>query len=249
MLSWLLCLSLQGSELKLPLIVGFQDEQNRATAQASLHQWTVSVLKDARTDLRNIIEEQWYKPTLKAILLRRAKKGVQDDTQQPIAESPNTPEIEPQGQLQELESQLPNVPVVEEPQNVSAPVRPIDPNNPPFRIKMTFDDIVFDTFLEKSAAALGLLQAGAITKEICLKIAQIDEQYIAQMMQLWAEQEEAKLLKQQQSMTVDMEPATTPVPTAEEPPATAVIPNMPIATGQATAAASSSKEFDYVGGD
>ena len=55
----------------VPLVVAFQDEQNRATAEASIIQWYESVLSFKRTQLNNVMWRQWYKPQLEYIFEQR----------------------------------------------------------------------------------------------------------------------------------------------------------------------------------
>lgn len=53
--------------LTVPLVVAFQDEQNRATAEHSIIQWYESTLQYKRNQLNNMIWQQWYKPQLEKI--------------------------------------------------------------------------------------------------------------------------------------------------------------------------------------
>ena len=50
--------------LTVPLGVGWQDDQNRATFEGSIIQWYSSVLGFKRSQLDNIMWRQWYKPQL-----------------------------------------------------------------------------------------------------------------------------------------------------------------------------------------
>ena len=230
-------------DLTIPLIVGFQEDQPMATAQASLHQWTVSVLKDKRTDLKNIIEEQWYKPILKAILKRRQSQ-IQEEVPLQQPEETQTPSetaadsLSPDNPLGQTPLEIPTTqrspmspfderqPVIQE----QPVVTQIDPENPPFKIKMTFDNIIFDTFLEKAAAVLGFLQAGAITKEIALEIAGL-EQYIERMKAEEAAREEKKALGQMvEGESPDLDTTIEPQAVGGEP--SVNLPNLPIAARQ-----------------
>ena len=48
----------------VPLVVAFQDEQNRATAEHSIIQWYESTLQYKRMQLNKVLWHQWYKPQL-----------------------------------------------------------------------------------------------------------------------------------------------------------------------------------------
>jgi hypothetical protein len=63
----------------VPLVVGFQDEQNRATAESSLQQWYDGPLQFKRSHLNNVMWMQWYKPIL--------EKMFEDSNLQSLAET------------------------------------------------------------------------------------------------------------------------------------------------------------------
>jgi hypothetical protein len=167
-------------DLTVPLIVGFQDEQNRATAQASLHQWTESVLKDRRNELRNVIEEQYYKPMLKAILQRR-----KDETDKYIETQPEIPSqteepaklgAQVQQQQSPLTTQLDNgTSQISNVNDVVNETKGIDIENPPFRVKMVYDDIILDTFVEKADAVTKMFDSGLLTEEMAVEKAGLDD--------------------------------------------------------------------------
>jgi len=53
--------------LTIPLVVAFQDEQNRATGEGAMIQWYESALEFKRRQLNNVLWQQWYKPQLEQI--------------------------------------------------------------------------------------------------------------------------------------------------------------------------------------
>jgi hypothetical protein len=126
----------------------------------------------------------------------------------------------------------------------------IDPNDPPFRFKMSFEDIIFDTFLEKAAAVLGYKEARIIDEEIAMEVGGFSDEHIEKMRAKWAEAEAARALKM----------APQPTPTATSPPimegngngqglegegeAKPGVPSLPIA---ARAAGSSTKDTKIIG--
>jgi hypothetical protein len=55
-------------DLTVPLGVGFQDEQNRATLEGTLQQWYDGPLQFKRSHLNKVIWDQWYKPILEDML-------------------------------------------------------------------------------------------------------------------------------------------------------------------------------------
>jgi hypothetical protein len=178
-------------DLKVPLVIGFQDEQNRATAYAALHQWTESVIKDQRTSLKNTLEEQWYKPCLSALIRRAQKIQAQTPTAPVVQTPPNIQDIRQRLQAPPLTSPpldeeiqpVPNTPV-----GAALPhLDQIDPNDPPFRFKMSFEDIIFDTFLEKAAAVLGYKEARIIDEEIAMEVGGFSDEHIERMRAKWAE--------------------------------------------------------------
>ena len=62
--------------LTVPLVVAFQDEQNRATAEETMNQWYESVLAFKRNQLNNLMWLQWYKPQLMKIFEDRTMERV-----------------------------------------------------------------------------------------------------------------------------------------------------------------------------
>lgn len=66
--------------LTIPLVVAFQDEQNRSTAEHSMIQWYESVLEFKRNQINHVLWHQWYKPQLEKIfegldMTRAAESG------------------------------------------------------------------------------------------------------------------------------------------------------------------------------
>lgn len=198
----------------VPLIVAFQDEQNRATAQASLNQMTVSVLEKERTRLRNVMEPQWYIPNLRALIrMHQMQQGLSE----PLAE------YQDQGVVNALERSN---------KILQINLNPL--SDIPFKPRMTFKNKTIDTFLEKSAAALGWLQANALTTAMALEVAGLEE--YAERMQVIEEQK-----KQEAIMNAPLPTTTTtampmtqsqPQPQQQKITPTGAIPNFPIQSGQ-----------------
>ena len=191
----------------VPLVVAFQDEQNRATAGYALNQMKVSVLEKHRTKLRNVLEPQWYIPNLKALIRKRA------------------------GLPQEEEEQKGIIPALEQ----SARILELDPETIqlPFKPKMIFKDKSFDSFLEKSAALLGWLNAGGLTIPMALQAADLDEFVEPMKAELAAKIQREALIPGMPS-TPGAEP-TTVMPTQSE----TEIPNFPINKSMGTLGGSS----------
>jgi hypothetical protein len=57
--------------LTVPLVVAFQDEQNRSTAETAMVQWYESTLEFKRKHINNVMWQQWYKPQLEKIFESR----------------------------------------------------------------------------------------------------------------------------------------------------------------------------------
>lgn len=55
----------------VPLVVAFQDEQNRSTAEHSMIQWYESTLEYKRNQLNSVLWSQYYKPQLETIFENR----------------------------------------------------------------------------------------------------------------------------------------------------------------------------------
>jgi hypothetical protein len=183
----------------VPLVVAFQDEQNRATAGYALNQMKVSVLEKHRTKLRNTLEPQWYIPNLRALMRKRYGESAKEPSQE-----------ETEGIIPALER--------------SARILELDPETLelPFKPKMIFRDKSFDSFLEKSAALLGWLNAGALTIPMALELADLDKQ---------AEEMKTEIAnrKMQIMQTMPVSPETSPEasqPTSNT--TNSAIPNFPI---------------------
>ena len=132
----------------VPLVVAFQDEQNRATAGYALNQMKVSVLEKHRTKLRNVLEPQWYLPNLRALMRKRTGTVPEEE------EGGMIPALEHSAKILEIDAEALQV---------------------PFKPKMIFKDKSFDSFLEKSAALLGWLNAGGLTIPMALEEAGLDQ--------------------------------------------------------------------------
>ena len=145
--------------MTVPHSVGFQETENRATAQYDLTQWTVSTLESKRSDIRDVMERDYYHPSLKIMLRNLQIQQTQENfmslgSMNPIAGS----------QYQADLTALQNEPMEE----------------PEFKFKLEFENIVFDTFIERTAAIIGLKQNGFITTDIGLELAGL-ERFIDRM--------------------------------------------------------------------
>lgn len=196
----------------VPLVIGFQDEQNRATAGYALNQMKVSVLEKHRTKLRNVLEPQWYLPNLRALIKKRSALPVEED------------EYNNEGIIPSLER--------------SANILQLDPEvlQIPFKPKMVFKDKSFDSFLEKSAALLGWLNAGGLTIPMALEAADLNE-YVEPMKAEIA----AKVQRQALVPGMPSTPGAEPTPTATTMPTQSEteIPNFPINKSMGTMGGSS----------
>jgi hypothetical protein len=194
----------------VPLVVAFQDEQNRATAGYALNQMKVSVLEKHRTKLRNVLEPQWYIPNLRALIRKRAGTPAKEEETEGII-----PALERSSRILQIEPEALEI---------------------PFKPKMIFKDKSFDSFLEKSAALLGWLNAGALTIPMALESADLD-QYVEPM------KAEIAAKVQRQSMVTGMPetPGAEPspmMPTQSE----TEIPNFPINKSMGASSIDSSKD-------
>jgi hypothetical protein len=188
----------------VPLVVAFQDEQNRATAQAALNQMKVSVLEKMRTTIRNVVEPQWYIPNLQAIMRKKQRQQLGPE---PTGEEEEgiIPALERSSKILEVDAET-----------IALPFRP----------KMVFKDKSVDTFLEKSAALLGWLQAGGLTIPMALDILGLHKE--AEVMKAEIERREAKALQTQVLATQQAPPEQTQQEGIPGQQAKGAIPNFPI---------------------
>lgn len=118
--------------LTIPLVVAFQDEQNRATAEHALIQWYESTLQYKRNQINNILWQQWYKPQLGKIF-----------------ESKDIERAASSGSvLQYLETRAQTIEKAEE-SGEDMPTQTI-----PFKVKLEFSNVRTTGFLDTASALL-----------------------------------------------------------------------------------------------
>ena len=177
-------------DLEIPeLMMGFEDTQNRATANALLLAWTSSKLKYERTLIRDVVEKHFIDRNIKAlVVLNGGLKSIgnlQQYTDAYDITSPNfvptvaaTPEFNPAtpGRIS-IDAAVP------------FDIQDLVVGMLPFTIKLTFADITLDNFLDKAAAAIGLKNASIIDEfEMALELLGL-QKYIPKMRQYSMEQE------------------------------------------------------------
>jgi hypothetical protein len=198
--------------LQVPLILFEPDVTNRATSQEVMEAWNVSTLRNYRSWLKDVIQDQWINPILKQIISNeRAGLGVEgedsilptklSEPEQP--ERPNPEDNEPKGpkepeepqpdelldidkqEAQEERKRLERERLINTPLSDKEiiPVDAIDPATGevlvyrlPWKIKVEFMPINFDTFKEKAQTAILLKQNGLATTERALDIIEMDDE-------------------------------------------------------------------------
>jgi len=77
----------------------------------------------------------------------------------------------------------------------------------PFKIYLKFSNIIFDTFLDRSAGVLGIFSSGIIDEDIALELSKL-EKYIPKMRKIRAEKEKTRIMELQaqlEDQALDME--------------------------------------------
>jgi hypothetical protein len=197
-------------QLQVPVILFDPDILNRATSQELMEAWTVSVLKGYRSWLADIIQDQWLNPIVKKMIENErdaARTGT--DTQEPQAEerltlSQSKTEAGDKGKAEASEESTsgnnPNlVPTITK---ELIPIEAIDPTTGevlvyrlPWKIKLEFEALNYDTFKEKVESSILLKNNGLATTATALKrIGVTDENEIAQLLEM---EEERRIQNQQ----------------------------------------------------
>lgn len=176
-------------DLEIPeLLMGFEDTQNRATANALLLAWTSSKLKFERVLVRDVVEKHYIDRNIKALIILngglKSLGNMQQYTEQYDITSPsfrptiaNTPFANPAnpGRLSPDAA-------------VPFAIEDIVVSMLPFTIKLTFGDITLDSFLDKAAAVIGLKNASILDEfEMALELLGL-QKYIPKMRQYSIEQ-------------------------------------------------------------
>lgn len=195
-------------DLEIPeLLMGFEDTQNRATANALLLAWTSSKLKFERTLVRDVVEKHFIDYNIKSlIILNGGLKSIGDLAQYTEKYDITSPNF---------------VPTIANSANYN-PLTPgrlsVDAGIPfalddlvvsmlPFTIKLTFADITLDSFLDKAAATIGLKNASIIDEfEMALELLGL-QKYIPKMRQYSMEQkaEQEAIFGQQNQAYLQMQ--------------------------------------------
>jgi|GEM_PF-6152826 len=195
-------------DLEIPeLMMGFEDTQNRATANALLLAWTSSKLKFERVLIRDVVEKHFIDLNVKALIILngglQSLGNMQQYTEAYDITSPSFSAIPANSPLAN-----PNLPGRVSPDSAIAfDINDISVSLLPFYIKLTFGDITLDSFLDKAAAVIGLKNATIIDDfEMALELLGL-QKYIPKMAQYSIEQEakqEALFNQQQQMQQADM---------------------------------------------
>jgi hypothetical protein len=177
-------------DLEIPeLLMGWEDTQNRATANALLLAWTSSKLKFERTLVRDTVEKHYIDKNVKALVILNG--GIQSlgDLQQYTEKYDITsPNFRPVA----IDSALANPATpgrVSSDAMLNFSMDDLVVAMLPFVIKLTFGDITLDSFLDKAAATIGLKNASIIDDfEMALELLGL-QKYIPKMRQYSLEQE------------------------------------------------------------
>jgi hypothetical protein len=177
-------------DLEIPeLLMGFEDTQNRATANALLLAWTSSKLKFERTLVRDVVEKHFIDRNVKAlIVLNGGLKSVGNLQQYTDRYDITSPDFVPT--VAASPEFNPNTPGrISVDAAVAFDIQDLVVSMLPFTIKLTFSDITLDSFLDKAAATIGLKNASIIDEfEMALELLGL-QKFIPKMRQFSIEQE------------------------------------------------------------
>lgn len=201
-------------DLELPLLLmGFEDTQNRSTADAVLYSWTQSKLQYERTMVRDVVEKGFINPSIKAII--KIKGGIQSlGNLQQYTESYDITSKNyiprPTFDTSVSNSQNQNQPTnIDNPVNTPFNIDDLVVDMLPFEVKLSFVSITLDSFLDKSAAVIGLKTAGIID-EFAMALELLGLQKYIPGMRIYAEQKaqfQAEQFQQQQDAYMQMSQA------------------------------------------
>lgn len=151
-------------DLKIPIMLtGHDNEQAMATAGTVIHSWINFTLESQRTEFRNVFEKQWVEP----VMMRLINKNEELDKFLGLIEDD---ESEQGFTVSDKENKI------------------LNPIDLPFKIKIQFTPFTIDTFLDKVASVLGMVDRGLITKLMALE--ELDrKQWIPEMKLIHEEQE------------------------------------------------------------
>ena len=189
-------------QMQVPIILFDPDILNRATSQELMEAWTASVLRNYRSWLKDIIQDQWINPIVKELIEadRRPSIGQQEEEQPPlIQEGPNTsssPNLNEE--KEETSTRTSNRDIV--------PIEAINPQTNevhvyrlPWKIKIEFAPLNYDTFKERAEMAILLKNNGMATIRTGLKLMGIeDEEEIAALVELEEKRQEQRFSQGQQ---------------------------------------------------
>lgn len=197
-------------DLEIPeLLMGFEDTQNRATANALLLAWTSSKLKFERVLVRDVVEKHYIDRNVKAlVILNGGIKSLGNLAQYTEAYDITSPTFKPVA----IDSPLANPARpgrVSQDASITFAIEDIVVSMFPFIVKLTFGDITLDSFLDKAAAVIGLKNASVIDDfEMALELLGLSK-YIPKMRQYSIEQEakQAAIFDQQQQAFMQVKQA------------------------------------------
>ena len=177
-------------DLEIPeLLMGFEDTQNRATANALLLAWTSSKLKFERILVRDVVEKHYIDRNVKAlIILNGGLVSLGNMQQYTEAYDITSPNFKPIAITSPAFN--PNQPGrISADASITFKIQDIVISMLPFVIKLTFGDITLDSFLDKAAAVIGLKNGSIIDDfEMALELLGL-QKYIPKMRQYSIEQE------------------------------------------------------------
>jgi len=197
-------------DLEIPeLLMGFEDTQNRATANALLLAWTSSKLKFERILVRDVVEKHYIDKNVKAlIILNGGLKSLGNLQQYTEAYDITSPNFKPVAITSPAFNPA-NPGRVSTDASITFKIDDVVVQMLPFVIKLTFGDITLDSFLDKAAAVIGLKNASIINEfEMALELLGL-QKYIPQMRQYSIEQkaEQEAIFGQQQQAFMQVKAA------------------------------------------
>ena len=138
-------------DLEIPeLLMGFEDTQNRATANALLLAWTSSKLKFERVLVRDVVEKHYIDRNVKALIILNGGLASLGNLQQYTeAYDITSPNFKPIAVTSPAFN--PNQPGrISADASITFKIQDIVVSMLPFIVKLTFGDITLDSFLDKA---------------------------------------------------------------------------------------------------
>jgi hypothetical protein len=202
-------------QLQVPIILFDPDILNRATSQELMEAWTVSVLRNYRSWLKDVIQDQWINPILKTMIEneRAAARESPEETKQDIQPQEQREKDKDQPSPKQVEDEA-----TDEGDNPNRtpditkeviPIEAIDPTTNEvmiyrlnWKIKIEFEPLNYDTFKEKAETAIllknnGLSTIGAALRRIGIE----DENEIAALIEFEERRRELQFQQEAQGLT------------------------------------------------